>query len=217
VEIENFVTPTSADSEELVSIGVKIGSDPERKPAVRKYNVTMLEILKTALQQAPLTDEQALRLTKKPLKMTLGAVFTFTKETAQLRPAVTPPKTKPKAIPPAPEKLVGDGSGIQKTTHKGASKAKVPEMKRGRFGRGEFKGISLKAFEPGEELTTVKVVTEDVELVATVRKNNATIFEILHMAFVWTEFPAEDVPQLIKKPHDCLDRGWAVRWGGCSH
>jgi hypothetical protein len=201
-EIGNSVVQPLADDEEMVSIEVKIGSDPVRKFAVRKYGVEMLEILKISLQQAPLTDADALRLTKKPLRMTLGAVFTLSKEHAQTRPAATPPKPKSKVIPLAPDKLIGDGSGVQKVYHKGATESKVPGIEGSDIHRRDFKDIQVKPLEPGEETTTVKIATEEMELAATVRKKGATIFEILHLAFVWTEFPKEDKLRLLKKPLD---------------
>jgi hypothetical protein len=129
------------------------------------------KILKIACQQARLTDADALKLTKKPPRMTLGADFCFSKEHTQTRPAVTSPKPKQRTVPLGPDKLTGDGSGIQKIYHKGVVKSAIPGIVGQDVLRRDFKDISVRAFDPGEETTTVEIVIKDeMELAATVRK-----------------------------------------------
>jgi hypothetical protein len=96
---------------------------------------------------------------KKSSKMIDDAEFRFEKENSRIKPAVSPPKTKSKAVP-LPDKLTGNGSGFPQVYHKGATISKVPGKTGADYRRRNVKDFAMKPHQPGEELSSAPTLAK---------------------------------------------------------
>jgi hypothetical protein len=120
-------------------------------------------------------------------------------------PEVTPPQSKSrKAV--LPDKLIGDGPGTDRVYCGGVMFSKVPGVDGETYQAHKIKDYRLRPAIPPEELVSVKMaITGEPEREASVRKDDAIIYEVLKGALVLEEIPDYDSFKLIQKPLKSLD------------
>jgi hypothetical protein len=100
-----------------------------------------------------------------------------------------------------PEKLAGEGSGIKMVFDPKATVEKVPERVGECFLKEHFKNCRPRQGDFVVTSVEVKIqVVGEEERKARVRKDDATMFEIMGDGFTGEEFPAEDKLRLLTKP-----------------